>query len=108
MFPTRCFMTRFLAGSIAFFAAVALLISPSAAQEKDKKKEKPKRVAVTSEKEAGPDFAVQGEYAGQSGSEDLGVQLIARGDGKFDVNVLKGGRVGAGGARRSERHDNAG
>jgi hypothetical protein len=89
-------MTRFLAGSIAFLAAVALLLSPSAAQEKDKKKEKPKRVAVTSEKEAGPDFAVQGEYAGRSGSEDLGVQLIARGDGKFDVNILKGGLAGAG------------
>ena len=88
-------MTR-LAGSIAFLAAVALLLSPSAAQEKDKKKEKPKRVAVTSEKEAGPDFAVQGEYAGQSGSEGPGVQLIARGDGKFDVNVLKGGLAGAG------------
>jgi len=56
-----------------------------------------------------PDFAVQGEYLGQgSGAASLegkiGVQVIARGSGKFQAYVLKGGLPGNGwnnGDRRS-------
>ncbi|MCI0681015.1 MAG: DUF1080 domain-containing protein [Gemmataceae bacterium] len=89
-------MTRFLTCIIAIATATALVLSPAAAQEKAKKKEKPKRIAFTNAKDAGPDFAVQGEYVGDVGGEKTGAHLIARGDGKFDVNILQGGLAGAG------------
>jgi hypothetical protein len=78
---------------VAWLAALTLILSSASSQEK---KEKPKRIAVTSEKEAGADFAVQGEYLGEVAGEKTGAHLIARGDGKFDVNLLAGGLAGAG------------
>nr|WP_236622243.1 family 16 glycoside hydrolase [Rhodopirellula maiorica] len=48
---------------------------------------------------ADPDFLVQGEYV----SDTQGLQVIARGDGEFDLVVYEGGLPGAGGDTSSPR-----
>jgi 3-keto-disaccharide hydrolase len=52
--------------------------------------------AFTNVKEAGPDFAVQGEYLGAAGDHTWGVQVVALGDGKFDIVGFRGGLPGEG------------
>jgi hypothetical protein len=52
--------------------------------------------AFTNPAEAGPDFALQGEYVGNVGSQQWGTQIVALGDGKFDVVGYRGGLPGDG------------
>src|SRR5262249_45763735 len=83
-----CIVRRILTGLclLALLAAV----SPAAPQ-------KGKEVATDPEK-AGPDFAVQGEYVGETSAQaKLGAEVVARGNGEFLVNFLPGGLRGEGG-----------
>jgi hypothetical protein len=83
-----------------FFAGLTLLLAVLAALPgagaQDKKKPNP---AYSDPAQAGPDFAVQGEYRGEGGAGKtggVGAQVIALGDGEFDVHLLPGGLPGEG------------
>lgn len=58
--------------------------------------------AYTNPSEAGPDFAVQGEYLGDSGGHKWGVQVVALGEGKFDIVGYRDGLPGEGWQRGEE------
>jgi hypothetical protein len=69
-----------------------------------------KNFVATDPEKAGPDWQVQGEYLSQDADGKTGAEVIARGDGNFDVNVLPGGLRGEGGdyAKRKEGKGKAG
>ncbi len=68
---------------------VAFLIAgPAAAQDK--------KAGILDAEQAGPDLKVQGEYEGKAGQAGMGAQVVALGDGRFDVYLLGGGLPGAG------------
>ena len=67
------------------------LLALTGASAQDKKK----ITVATDPKEAGVDFAVQGEYVPKQKSE-MAAQVVARGGGKFDVYFLEGGLPGDG------------
>jgi hypothetical protein len=89
-------MTR----TLSFLALATIALGCQAATAADANN------VFTNPAEAGPDFAVQGEYVGavrtEQGEEKYGVQVIALGGGKFQAVGYHGGLPGEG-WDRSER-----
>src|SRR5438552_1387110 len=88
----------------AFMIAAALtttLVLPFATTALAQARQQNRPPAVTDPAQAGPDYQLQGEYAGflyvpGRGNEFTGLQVIALGDGKFDAIQFHGGLPGNG------------
>uniref|UniRef100_A0A7C4QS98 DUF1080 domain-containing protein n=1 Tax=Schlesneria paludicola TaxID=360056 RepID=A0A7C4QS98_9PLAN len=79
----------YLRETMVVVAAMALAAGAAAQESKVK-------TAFLNPADAGPDFVVQGEYVGEVGEAKYGAQVVARGDGKFEAWLLRGGLPGAG------------
>ncbi|MFV1966351.1 MAG: DUF1080 domain-containing protein [Pirellulaceae bacterium] len=116
-----CHLLR--AGACTLFLWFFLVRPAKALQQEDERphppseKEKPavqlvpkkpdkRKLAVTDLTQVDQDFGYQGEYFGAvppgvSEVPNMGLQVIARGDGQFDAVLLRGGLPGAGWDRRT-------
>ncbi len=100
-FPTqRSAMFRCLLAGFVGVIALALVGLPSLAQDKKDPPKKKERIAIADPEKVktDPDFLIQGEYEGifLTASKKAGAQVVAKGEGKFDVKIYPGGLPGAG------------
>src|ERR1043166_1136260 len=89
---------------IGFGLAVAMVFVnlPIVGESKDKKTEAKKKPNTWTDPADVPiDYNIQGEYANDNGK--LAMQVVARGNGKFDVYILEGGLPGAGWNPKSKK-----
>lgn len=87
---------RFLSPSLVGAVAVISLANASLAAPGP---------ATTNASDAGPDFVVQGEYAGEMNGKTYGVQVIAHGEGKFTAVQFEGGLPGDGWERGGKKDE---
>jgi hypothetical protein len=92
--PFKPFNRVFLSGLLAILS----LSGPSQAANKTQVWSDP----GTATKED-PDFSIQGEYGSVKPVALVGVQVVARAQGKFDAYVLEGGLPGLGWTREKKR-----
>src|SRR5437016_3605974 len=89
----------------AFGFGLALIATcvhfPTSAESKDKKEAKKKPNIWTDPADVPIDYHIQGEYANDK--DKLALQVVARGNGKFDVYILQGGLPGAGWDPKSKK-----
>ncbi len=96
--PSRL-STKALVGALMLTVTLALSSWGQDKKDPPKKPEpkaKPARVAIADPKEVDADFAVQGEYIGELEKKKLGAQIVALGNGSFDLRLLTGGLPGEG------------
>lgn len=91
-------LIRALCGRGASVAVAVWLASLALAQQP----------TYTDPSQAGPDFELQGEYLGMAGDQTWGAQVIALGDGKFEIVGYRGGLPGAGWQRGDETRRGSG
>lgn len=86
--------------SLINVTVVGLLLAHSALSQEAGQTNKPVKVKAevfTDPAKAGDDYTLQGEYEGTlADGSKTGAQVVAQGDGKFDVYLLMGGLPGAG------------
>lgn len=76
---------------------LSLVIATTAlAADPPKEPGKPYQVTAITREKVDADYAVQGEYTGKMGGAKTGVQVVALGEGKFDIVLYRGGLPGDG------------
>lgn len=90
-----------IAKTILALATLSVIAWPALADDK-------KSGTYTSTEEAGIDYEVQGEYLAKWEDQKFGVQVIARGDHKFDFVAYPGGLPGAGWSRGMDKIEGSG
>lgn len=83
------------------FLALAVVAGAASGADAPKKPEPPKKpAAYDNPAETDADFRWVGEYAGRMREADFAVQVVAQGQGKFEVVLCPGGLPGAGWTRQ--------